>query len=171
MSHDGIPLMAVIHNPVTKQTWAAKQGCGTHYTFDEFASIVRVDNPVSGPWLTAICAWPGVDATYADFDRAVNNDRRFSDQKMGAFGLGGGLIASGLLHATTISSKSAVETAAMSLIVREAGGLVCDLYGGPLTKFKLGKNNGKVDFLLPRGAILACNHQVLSALVKLYKQH
>jgi fructose-1,6-bisphosphatase/inositol monophosphatase family enzyme len=166
--YHGTPVYAIIHNPVTAQTWIASNGGGTQYSYRN-GSFQSLKVPPADPqWLTAICAWPGVDHTFAHFQKRVLESDLFSDQQMGAFGIGGGMIASGTLHATAISATSAVETAAMSLIVREAGGVVIDLQGRPIQQFAFGEHKGKQDFLLPDGAILACNMQAAEALLALY---
>ena len=166
----GTPIMAVIYNPATSQTWVAEYGKGTQYTKRILLKPAQVADAKDGPWQTAICAWPGVDAPFASFDAAVNSHPQLSDQKMGAFGLGGGLVASGLIHATAISATSAVETAAMSLLVREAGGVAVNLRGEPLLSFVRGVHKDKLDYLLPNGAILACNQGLAELLVNLYQQ-
>ncbi len=91
------------------------------------------------------------------FQKRILEDSFFLDQQMGAFAIGGGLIASGLLHTTAISDGSAVEAAAMSLIVREAGGVAVDLHGKEILTFAFGEHKNKSDFLLPHGAVFACN--------------
>jgi fructose-1,6-bisphosphatase/inositol monophosphatase family enzyme len=169
LMHCGEPLIAVIHNPITGQTWSAEYTICTEYCRHGSAKTVSyVDAKPQKKFRTAICAWPGVDQRFADFQKKVLENPDFSDQQMGAFAIGGGLIASGLLHATAISAGSAVETAAMSLIVREAGGVAIDLLGNPLDSFELGQHKGKSDFLLPNGAIIACNMEVAEALLRLY---
>ena len=166
----GTPIMAVIYNPVTCQTWVAEYDKGTQYTKRILLKPAQVANKQDGPWKTAICAWPGVDAQFATFDAVVDAHPQLLDQKMGAIGIGGGLIASGLLHATAISATSAVETAAMSLLVREAGGVAVNLHGEPLDSFRLGTHKEKLDYLLPDGAIMACNQELAQLLVNLYQQ-
>lgn len=158
----GEPLLAVIHNPITGQTWAAEQNCLCSYWRNKDANevLAKTATPQSEPYKTAICAWPGVPKPFATLQKRILSSRDFSDQQLGAFAIGGGLIASGLLHATVISGGSAVETAAMSLIVREAGGFVIDLQANPLERFERGEHKGKLDFLLPHGAIIACNSLV-----------
>lgn len=173
MKFDGIygtPLMSVIHNPITGQTWRAQQDYGSYKSIGKHDSWIpaRINPPTTGRIRTAICAWPGVDGRYEAFRRNVAEMSKFSDQQMGAFGLGGGLIASGLIDATAISPTSAVETAAMSLIVREAGGIVLDLNGKTIERFKLGIHKNKLDFLLPDGAVLAASQEIADALLKVY---
>jgi fructose-1,6-bisphosphatase/inositol monophosphatase family enzyme len=167
----GVTHMAVIHNPITRQTWAAARGEGTLYSIKNTPYIgLTIPHGSPSSWRTTICAWPGVDQPFANFQTRVLLDPKFSDQQMGAFAYGGGLIASGLIHATAISATSAVETAAMSLIVKEAGGVAMDLHGNPIDSFELGEHKGKADFLLPRGAIMACREEVAQTLVALYNQ-
>lgn len=164
----GTPIMAVIHNPMTQQTWFAERAQGAWY--QRFDEPVRIGTDVVEPkyWRVAICAWPGVEASFAAFKTRVLESRHFSDQEMGAFGIGGGLIAAGSLHATAIAATSAVETAAMSLLVREAGGVATDLYGTTLDSFELGQHKEKMDFLLLNGAILACTRQAGNALTETF---
>ena len=168
----GTPIKAVIHNPITRQTWRAEVGKGTYHSRNgqkpELVSVVET----RGQYKTAICSWPGVGPEFLEFNHKVITDRhqRFSDQQMGGFGIGGGLIASGLLHATAIGGPtSAVETCAMSLIIREAGGVAMSLHGDRMKIFELGEHKGKIDFLLPNGAILGEAHAVV-ALRHLYKK-
>lgn len=168
----GIPVRAVIHNPVTGQTWTAAYGRGTYYSRRQGTKRLRI-NPLipTAPWRTAISSWVGVDERFASFEKAVLQDsRHFSDQKMGAFAIGGGLIVNGGLHATAITGKvtSAVETAAMTLIVCEAGGVSVDLFGNPLFTFKRGEHKGKMDYLLPNGSLFASHQEVADMLVSLY---
>lgn len=168
---NGAPFMSVIHNPVTKQTWWSLLGIGAYYSRNgktERELLVSKENP--SYWRTAICAWPGVDESFARFKAAVLASKSFSDQEMGAFGIGGGMIASGTLHATAISASSAVESAAMSLIVTEAGGVAVDLLGNELTVFELGEHKGKQDFLLPNGAIFTSTSEAANALLELYQK-
>lgn len=169
---NGKPYMAVIHNPVTNQTWWSLIGNGAYYSRNgktERELLVSKENP--SYWRTAICAWPGVDDPFTHFKAAVLASNSFSDQEMGAFGIGGGMIASGTLHATAISATSAVESAAMSLIVTEAGGIAVDLHGNELGTFELGEHKGKQDFLLPNGAIFASTSAAAEALLALYKNN
>jgi fructose-1,6-bisphosphatase/inositol monophosphatase family enzyme len=167
----GEPCLAVIHNPITRQTWAAERHCLSEYWRNDSTEsvIAQTAKPEAGPFRTAICAWPGVEPAYAKMQKRILDSPEFRDQQMGAFAIGGGLIASGLLHATTISGpSSAVETAAMSLIVREAGGFVMDFRLNELLEFKLGEHKGKPDFLLPYGAIIACDAQVADVIALNY---
>lgn len=168
--HEGSPLHAVIHNPVTKQTWAASKGGGAWYAIGHTTltrTFVASQTPKSRV-RTAICSWPGVDTSFADFQKRILESPLFSDQQMGAFAIGGGLIASGLIHATAISATSAVETAAMSLIVKEAGGVARDLHGNQLDSFELGEHKGKMDYLLPNGALMACDESVALTMLLQY---
>lgn len=166
----GEPITAIIHNPITGQTWSAEENNFCSHWRNEGAGevLVRTNNPESVPYKTAICAWPGVDERFLRFQKRIVEDSFFSDQQMGAFAIGGGLIASGLLDATAISGGSAVEAAAMSLIVREAGGVAVDLYGKELGTFEFGEHKNKSDFLLPHGALFASNKQVVEALLSFY---
>lgn len=168
----GIPMMAVIHNPITGQTWAAERDCGIQYRRGRKivnTHSIRTDGHFQSR--VAICSFPGADKQFLEFEKTVieQHHEDYIDQKMGAFALGGGLIASGLIDATMIPATSAVETAAMSLIVREVGGVCVDLHGKTLNAFEFGTHKGKRDFVIPQGAIIASRPKLAATLAELYK--
>ena len=163
----GEPLVAIIHNPVTKEFWWAQNGYGAYYTRGENEpQKVSVAHTPPQPWYINMHSQATeTDRVYLAVVGIVkSNVRVFSDQQMGAFAIGGGLIARGLLHATATRMKRANETAPMSLIVREAGGVAINLHSKDLTRFKL-KDQG---FVQSTGAIFACNKDVAFAISKLY---
>ncbi|HEY0964478.1 MAG TPA: inositol monophosphatase family protein [Candidatus Paceibacterota bacterium] len=168
--HFGIPIMSVIHNPITGQTWTAEKDGGAFYSRRQALTKTSVQHPPpERPALITLCMIPDADERFRALHAAVEKlGDRFSDQQMGAFALGGGLIASGHIHATAISATSAVETAAMSLIVSEAGGVCVDLRGKTLNQFEFTTHKGKRDFVIPHGAILASNAELATAIVQLY---
>lgn len=127
---EGLPHAAVIHDPFQKQTWVAQKRGGAWRNEDR----VRVSshNRVRNSHICMIW-WHG----------SPHNLSGAADELMRSGGmwinplsiaLFGGLVASGQFDATILSSKgnSALETAAMHLIVEEAGGLATDLNGKPL---------------------------------------
>ena len=163
----GEPMVAIIHNPVTREFWWAQSGHGAYYARGENeAQKVSVAHTPPQPWYINMHSQATeTDRVYLAVVGIVkSNVRVFSDQQMGAFAIGGGLIARGLMHATATRMKRANETAPMSLIVREAGGVTINLHSKDLTRFKL-KDQG---FVQSTGAIFACNKEVAFAISKLY---
>ncbi len=163
------PIIAVIHEPLTGWTWSAAEDIRSVQVslqdiIQELTSVGEMDGP---PCHVSIATWPGVPY---HLDRAldmVKASTTMRHQSLTGIALGGGLIASGLLHGTVFAGKSAVETAAMSLIVRKAGGVTLDFAGHLLSGFKLACDSGdKVDLHLPHGAIVACNRFVAAELQK-----
>jgi fructose-1,6-bisphosphatase/inositol monophosphatase family enzyme len=83
----------------------------------------------------------------------------------------GGLIASGWMHGSIFGGSSAVETAAMQLIVTEAGGIASDFSGNPLQGYELKPDlSGKLDFYLPHGAIMASDMALAEQLAQIVQQ-
>lgn len=163
----GEPLVAIIHNPVTREFWWAQSGHGAYYARGENEpQQVSVAHTPPQPWYVSMYSrTTETDRVYLAVANIVKSDVRvFSDQQMGAFAIGGGLIARGLLHATATKMKRSNETAPMSLIVREAGGVAINLHSKELTRFKL-QDRG---FVQSYGAIFACDKDVAFAISKLY---
>lgn len=81
------------------------------------------------------------------------------------------MVAQGTLSATAISVTRAYETAATSLIVCEAGGIVTDLVGQPITSLEATEVDGRVDILLPKGAILAADQDIWGMYLNFIRKH
>lgn len=153
----GLPMDAVIHNPMTGEIWHALRTAGA-LKGDRHGTTELSVAPPSQKIRTAVCAWPGASHNLERVSDSMRDaySKGFSDQQMGAFGIGGGLIAQGTLDATACGEGSARETAAMLLLAQEAGGVGITITNGEvITDFALGKFKGQVDFLLPDGAIIA----------------
>jgi myo-inositol-1(or 4)-monophosphatase len=165
------PIMAVIHDPILHWTWGATKD-GTSFVQPGANEIGRFPLQVStsfAPWRVTAVAWRGAPHNMAAIHRSLLEDRRMDHQSFGSTALGGGLIASGFMDALLFGGKSAVETAAMSLIVRSAGGLATDLQGEPLNTFDLVEHDGKHDFLLPNGSIMSSSKQLTTELVRVVR--
>jgi myo-inositol-1(or 4)-monophosphatase len=167
----GAPKTTFIHNPITGETWHALKGDGAHKLSDD--RRLPLLSPSTGRIKTAVCACPGASHNLEHVSRQISRaySQGFSDQQMGAFGIGGALVAQSTLDATACGQSSAVETAAMMLLVTEVGGVAIDLNGDPIADFKLGKWKGKDDFLLPHGAILARDQAAAEKLLAFIRQH
>jgi len=167
----GTPVYSIIYEPLRDVMWVGQKGQQTRVLTGRFNMrypTIPTPLPQSVPslWKTNICVFPNAGYKLAAVKAAIEADGRFSQQDMGAFGISAGLIASGILHAAAIAPTSAVESAAMSLIVKGAGGVAIDLNGISLTTFALGKDRkGKVDFMLPHGALFASNPEVAEAII------
>jgi myo-inositol-1(or 4)-monophosphatase len=167
----GTPVTTFIHNPVTEETWYAVKGDGAHKLSD--GRRLPLLSPSVGRIKTAVCAWPDASHNLEHVSRQISQayQEGFSDQQMGAFGIGGGLIAQGTLDTTACGVSSAVETAAMMLLVNEVGGVAIDLNGDPIVDFELGEWKGKTDFLLPNGAIIASDQATAEKLLAFINKH
>ncbi len=168
----GTPIFSIIHNPITKEVWYARENAGAYKFLAGCATKKTLQTPkTSGCIRTAVYAWPGASHNLLMISKEIVNDTRFSDQQIGALGIGGALIAQGTLDVTACGTSSAVEVAAMSLIVREAGGTAMNLNGDPVKSFELGTWKGKKDFLLPDGAIIANNPESANTLLSFIQEN
>lgn len=165
----GTPIMSVIHNPMTGETWCAKKGSGIYKQKrdNSFTENVSVNQKFSSNKIrTTICAWPGASHNLETISNLIRIHENFNDQQIGALGLAGALVAQGTQDAVVCGSVSAVETAAMSLLVQEAGGVVTDLDGESLDSFPVGTWKDKPDLIAPNGAIIAANPEVALSLLQ-----
>lgn len=164
------PAEAVIHDPIGGWTWSVSRGEDT-LTQSNRDGVVEVhENHLVGllaPYQVTVCVWPNVPHNLDEVLRLIKDRPDYQDQAFGSIALGAGLIASGGMHATLFGGKSAVETAAMSLIVRGAGGLATDFSGEHLGLYELAKQNGKLDFVLPNGAIMSSHKMLTKDLVQI----
>ena len=121
---DGLPIVAVIHNPFTGQLWSAERGKGTFLNGRRVDVSIRHEFPKSSFY---VMWWKGRE-----------NLKHFSTEldRIGASTLTegsvvypAGLVASGLFEGTIFPGNKSWEAATMQLIVLEAGGLFTDLYG------------------------------------------
>lgn len=122
------PLSAVIYEPVKKKMWWAEKGKGAFLNGKpiqvsqkaslEGSEISIIDSPGTAGWVTRMRL-------------------RLMEQKVMPFSpqslaYAGALVGQGLLDATIFKVSKPFETAAMQLIVEEAGGKATDLRGQPL---------------------------------------
>ncbi len=117
---------------------------------------------VPNPIRAYICSFPGASHNIPKVKSAIEADRTFSHQDLGGFGISAGLIASRIIHVSAIGATSAVEAAAMELIIEGVGGVARSLEGTPLAPFRLGTVRGKMDFELPKGALFAVNEEIVN---------
>ncbi len=170
----GHPLMAVIYEPLTGRMWSTNKQSKVHFQMRGFdPRFVTLHHHAVGTKIRSnICVWPGAGYNLGAVRDAMLADCRFEDQQMGAVGISAGLIALGMLDLCLYGPSSAVEAAAMSLIVQNAGGIACNLRGEPLTEgFAFGEVRGKPDFELPNGALFAANQAVADIALECIRQH
>ncbi len=167
------PIMSVIHDPITRWTWAAtKNGEGFVQQVRGSENLYSPQQVVPRPsaWRVTAVAWRGAPCKLEAIRVALLAEPGMEHQSFGATAIGGGLIASGLTDAILFGGRSAVETAAMSLIVQSAGGVATDLSGTPLGSYELVEHGGKFDFLLPHGSIRSSSQTLTDRLVEIVKR-
>ncbi len=157
---NGVPIVAVIHDPYCNRTWFAEKGRGTMLNGEP----VGVSDQTTLAKSTVSLIWWG--GSIGNLDRVC---RELMDEKakwlnLCSVAITAGLIASGNLVASIFPGQNALETAAMQLIVEEAGGIATDLYGNKLAynadleiKGHLISNNGHIHERL-LGIIARANH-------------
>lgn len=161
------PIIGIIHDPINQWTWGATvedEGFVQHGPNMRYHSLLQVTKKIT-PWRVSAIAWRHAPHNMERVNEAIGAEPDMEHQSFGATALGGGLIASGLINAVLFGGESAVETTAMSLIVRCAGGVATDLSGTPLCAYQLIKKGDKYDFLLPNGSIMASSQELTDRLV------
>lgn len=166
------PIMAVIDDPIGEWTWIAEAGRSTkvssnHSNFQWQETHV---SPSTELQMITVSTWPNVPFNLDRIEQHVKADREtYKQRQYGGIALVAGLIASGIRQASLFASPSAVETAAMALIVKQAGGVTTDLFGEPLHGYELKSVKGKLDLFLPRGAIMSADQSLTDQLVKIVR--
>lgn len=164
------PIISVIHDPINSWTCSAtkEESFVQKGLSDVSGSLLQVSKLVT-PWRITAVAWRNAPWNLERVQSTLLLCDDVDHQSLGATALGGALIASGLMDALIFGGKSAVETAAMSLIVRSAGGVATDLFGSPLTTYELVEQNGKLDFQLPYGSIMSSSSELTRLLTRVVK--
>lgn len=125
---NGVPIVAVIHDPYCNRTWSAEKGRGTMLNGEP----VRVsEHGALAQSTVSIMWWKGsIGNLNKVCDEIVDSNAKWLN--LCSVAIAGGLIASGDLAASIFPGQKAWETAAMQLLVEEAGGTATDLYGNKL---------------------------------------
>ncbi|MBI2097697.1 MAG: inositol monophosphatase [Candidatus Vogelbacteria bacterium] len=137
---DGQPIIAVINDPFMKRLWYAELGKGSFLNGKklEVSRHHDIDRSHLG-----VLFWP--DSPFHLLEVAgvlVNRGARVINPWTIAYL--GGLVASGDLDATIFPGRNGWETAAMQLIVTEAGGFATDIEGQTIDYRPDGKIKGHV---------------------------
>lgn len=171
-SDSGYPVMTVIHNPVTRQTWSAELDHGAFYKFgdnEEVRCQLNKEGPAPEKILSTITLWPGEDFRFDEVKRAVETSGDFDNQDFGGLGAAHASVVTGTTHLSACRASAAFETAAATLLMKEAGGIAWNLEGGNLAHigFPIEMVRGKKTFSLPKGAIIASNRSVALKFLKI----
>ena len=125
---DHLPLAAVIYDPFNDRMWHATRGQGT------FLGENRVhvsQHPEVKRSNICMVWWKGSNHNlHSVCEKLMDAGAKWMNPASIAYF--GGLVASGEMEATLFPGPWAWETAAMHLIVEEAGGKATDLFGNPL---------------------------------------
>ncbi len=168
------PTKAIIHEPLTGRTWTAETGKGVRHTpkINGRGLQLRAITPSPEPAFVSVITWRGVPFNLDLVRNFLETETGMHHHGSGNTSINGGLIASGRMHACVFGGSSAVETAAMSLIVKEAGGVATDFLDEPLSGFELQPDStGKLDFTLNHGAIIASDTALANTLAKIVQLH
>lgn len=138
--HQGTPIIGVIHDPFMGRTWSAERDKGAF--LNENPAIVSkcpniYESHVGMVW------WKGSPYHLHDVcGRFLEIGNEWSNSMSIAYF--GGLVASGEIDATVFPGRSGWETAAMQVVVEEAGGIVTDIYGQPMVYGPNGEIEGHI---------------------------
>lgn len=169
----GSPILTVIHNPITDQTWSAELGQGAFYQFrNNQETRCILNNEVGAPTkiLSTITLWPGNDYRFDEVKKAVEADSRFDTQDFGALGAAHASVTTGTTHLSACRASAAYETAAAALLTEEAGGVTLNLKGLPITTFPIQDVRGKTTFAIPDGSIVASSNTVAQSFLELVQR-
>jgi len=169
------PVQCIVAEPMTRYTWAAARGHGVHMKGPDDTTMRRVETVLRNtpPYHVTAITW--TDAPYhlelAHLELIRHQD--LIEHGSGNTAVNGALIASGWMHGLLFAGGSAVEAAAISLLVSEAGGGVTDLTGGPLELFRLAtdERSGTPDFVLERGIIAASSPALAKLLLGIVQRY
>ena len=161
----GKPILTVIHNPITNQTWSAESRGGTYYQYagnSEIRCYLQAPETFPRKILSTITLWPGNDFQFEKVKKAVEENDLYDNQDFGALGLAHATVATGTTHLSACRSGAAYETAAAALLMQEAGGVIYDLTGRDLiaTGFPIQNVRGKKTFAIPAGTVVASSKAV-----------
>ena len=145
LEHEGRLVVGVVHNPLAGATYSAAMGRGALFN-GKAAGVSAADRLRDSLIATAL----PVDFQ-ADVDRQMSLFRRFSTgthsvRRTGSSALNLALVATGGFDVCYATFMNPWDAAAGVVIVREAGGLVTDLDGGPYDVYgeEILATNGRV---------------------------
>ena len=126
--HNDKPVSAAIHDPIYHGTWSAESGHGSFLNGKRVAVSTQKTLTRSN---VCMVWWKGcpynMHAVAGGLMEACV--KTCNPMSIAYFG---GLVASGDIEATVFPGSNAWETAAMQVLVEEAGGRVTDIHGNPM---------------------------------------
>lgn len=154
-----LPEACIIAEPMVGRVWTAAHGEGVFLHREGTAPNKLPFLPAAEParYNVSAITWTGVPYHLDAVQQALITGEEFIEHGSGCAAINGPLIAWGRMHGFLFGGSSAVEAAAITLMVQRVGGVVTDLFGRPLSAFKLIYTGEapRPDFLLPRGIIAA----------------
>jgi myo-inositol-1(or 4)-monophosphatase len=137
---NGVPMLAVIYDPFLDRMYTAERGRGA---FMNGIPLKVSDQAVlESKAHVHLIWWKGSKDFSPLCDKLTK--RGVACMNFCTIGLIGGLIAAGQFEASVFPGTKVWETAAMSLLVEEAGGRCTDLAGNPIDYLNNGGMNGHV---------------------------
>lgn len=126
---DGKPILGVVHDPFCDRTFCAEIGKGAYLYEKSDWNKIRVSDNRELEGVTIGC----VTFAGAEYD-IISISKKLNDEKASILNLGsivymGAMVACGQFGGVIHPSQYAHDTAALKIIVEEAGGKVTDLYG------------------------------------------
>ncbi|MEX0649396.1 MAG: inositol monophosphatase [Candidatus Andersenbacteria bacterium] len=127
------PIAAVIHDPFLKRTWMAGRGEGAFLRSKEVSRQLHVSDKTSLKRShVSLIGWKGSQYNLPEVTARVQQaGAKWSN--LCSIAICGGLIARGTMEASVFPAIRGWETAAMQLLVEEAGGKATDIHGRLLT--------------------------------------
>lgn len=153
------PLAAVIYDPFLGRMWLAAKGEGT-FLNGKRAHVSACDE-IPNAYI-GTCWWDSRAHNMHAFMGSIM-DTKAKWVNLCSIAIFGGLVASGEFDASIFMSSSGLETLAMQLIVKEAGGVATDLRGNRL--FYDQKGGITCGHLITNGVI----HDKLVRMIKRYR--
>jgi myo-inositol-1(or 4)-monophosphatase len=128
----GIPLKTCIYDPFLKRLWHAEKGMGSFLNQKNKLQVSNTrfikDSNIH------FCWWKGSKYNLEGICEHIRSEGG-KWLNLATIGCVGGLIASGHIDASIFPGDKAWETAAMKLLVEEAGGKVTHIDGSPIENF------------------------------------
>jgi len=129
LTHNNIPQLGVIYNPITRELFTAYKGGGAYCN----GVAIKVSKRSLADCVVGIC-FPYVETPYGWADPIILSVWHVMDiRRMGAAALDLAYVAAGNFDATFFRRIAWWDIAAGMLLVQEAGGKAIDFNGGPLT--------------------------------------
>lgn len=172
---DWFPVTCFIAEPLTGYIWEASRGSGVHMKGPNDSTMRRLAVTMQRVprFNVSVITWTGVPFNLDSVQLSLVQHEDIIEHGSGNTAINGALIASGWMHGLIFGGGSAVESAAITLMVTEAGGVVTDLFGTPIRSFTLGTDtrSGKPDFLLENGIMAASSSELSELLLRIVKEH